>query len=321
MNHSRESARQDFLNYCHISGAKIEPLAQDASFRQYFRIHDRSHTYVLMDAPPSKELIEPFINIAQHLSNLNLRAPEILYFDLQQGLILMEDFGDNTFTRLLAKGHDEDELYDLALDTLIGLHKNPDAKRIQLPDYSHTLLIDEALLLPDWYYRYCKSSTISEIDRENYILCWQSILSELPAAEQTLVLRDYHVDNLIKLHDGKCGLLDFQDAVIGSAAYDLASLLEDARRDVKTELKQRLLKRYLDEFTNIETENFMHWYAVLAAQRHCKVLGIFTRLSVRDKKHQYLDHLMRVSALLRSHLHNRDLEPLKLWLTDNQLWR
>lgn len=317
MNSDRQNAREDFLSSCGLQAARLEPLAQDASFRRYFRIHALTRTYILMDAPPEKEKIEPFINIAKHLSGINLKAPDIYHFDIDHGFILLEDFGDNTFTKLLATGHDETDLYHLAVDTLVNLHKNPHAGKLAVAEYSPRLLVNEALLLTDWYYPYLTGNRISDKNRDSYIQCWESILASLPVMEKNLVLRDYHVDNLIKLDDGECGLLDFQDAVIGSGAYDLVSLLEDARRDIKPDLQQRLLKRYFVEFEHLDKDDFMRWYAVLGAQRHCKVLGIFTRLSVRDKKPHYLDHLPRVEALLSSHLHSEDLQPLEDWFAQS----
>lgn len=319
MNSDRQRLRQDFLNSCGLQTSKLEPLAQDASFRRYFRIHDQAQTYILMDAPPAKEKIEPFITIAKHLRALHLKAPDIHNFDINHGFILLEDFGNDTFTRLLSLGNDENDLYNLAVDALVNLHKNSDAINITLSEYSSSLLVTEALLLPDWYFPYRTGKPISRKNRNSYIRCWESIISSLPDVEKTLVLRDYHVDNLVKLDDGQCGLLDFQDAVIGSGAYDLVSLLEDARRNIKAELQQRLLSRYIVNFRHLNHDDFMRWYAVLGAQRHCKVLGIFTRLSVRDGKHHYLDHLVRVNALLASHLNDDDLQPLKSWLTQNNL--
>ena len=272
-----------------------------------------------MDAPPAKEKIQPFITVAKHLSSLSLKAPEILDFDIENGFILLEDFGDNTFTKLLSRDHNEKALYNLALDILIELHKSPFATAIDVPDYSPTLLIDEALLLSEWYFPYHKGTPVSQQSRNDYKQCWESMISSLPTLAKTLVLRDYHVDNLIKLENGQCGLLDFQDAVIGSGAYDLVSLLEDARRNVNSDLQKQLLKRYFVELEHIDQQEFMRWYTLLGAQRHCKVLGIFTRLSVRDGKHHYLNHLSRVNALLKSHLHQPDLKPLKLWLEQHSL--
>ena len=319
MNISRQKTRQTFLNACDLDTATIKPLAQDASFRRYFRIYNSLESYILMDAPPEKENIQAFIIVAKHLSSLGLRAPEIRQYDLGNGFILLEDFGDNTFTYLLSAGDDETQLYELAVDTLVKLHKNPDATDINVADYSSKLLIDEALLLCDWYYPYQTNKPMTTADRDSYCHCWTSIFSALPKFETTLVLRDFHVDNLIKLENGQCGLLDFQDAVLGSAAYDLVSLLEDARRDVNTELQQHLLKRYLTHYQQLNEKDFMRWYAVLGAQRHCKVLGIFTRLSRRDNKHHYLAHLTRVETLLKSHLNNDDLAPLKSWLAQHNL--
>ncbi len=313
MQDKRQSLIHEFLISCEIENYKLVPLAQDASFRRYFRIYYKDKTYILMDAPPEHEDVKPFIKVARHLISLKLKAPSICHFDTNSGFILLEDFGDNTFTRLLNQGFDESELYETATDCLIELHKHPQATTVDLQPYSNQLLINEALLLTDRYYPNVTGNQIDDKDRTNYIELWHTIFENLPNMDDTLVLRDFHVDNLIKLETGVCGLLDFQDAVIGSPAYDLVSLLEDARRDISTQRQTQMLNRY---FSAIEFDQkvFMRWYSVLGAQRHCKVLGIFTRLSVRDGKHQYLKHLPRVKRLLLSHLDQPDLLPLRNWL-------
>lgn len=317
VNNDRDSLRRQFLSICDLASASVEPLAQDASFRRYFRVHCRGQSRILMDAPPVKENIEPFISIARHLISLGLKAPTIFEYDIASGFILLEDLGDNTFTNLLSADHNEYELYRLAVDTLINLHDSPHALNIDLPEYSTDRLIDEALLLSDWYLPKMTSAPLNQQNRNRYISCWRSIIDSLPEVDRTLVLRDYHVDNLIRLTGGQCALLDFQDALIGPAAYDLVSLLEDARRDIDPELKQQMLSRYFAAFEHLERDSFLRWFAVLGAQRHCKVLGIFTRLSVRDGKHHYLGHLPRVNSLLKSHLDHDDLRPLKTWLGQN----
>ena len=313
MQDKRQSLIHEFLQSYGFEDLKIEALPQDASFRRYFRIHTRNKTYILMDAPPEHEDVEPFIKVAEHLIGLNLKAPMIIKSNTDKGFILLEDFGNNTFTRLLSQGSNENELYKIATDCLIQLHRHRQATTIDLRPYSSQLLINEALLLTDWYYPNVIGHQIDDKDRTDYIALWNTIFENLPDMHATLVLRDFHVDNLIRLESGACGLLDFQDAVIGSPAYDLVSLLEDARRDISGRLQTQMLNRY---FADIDTdqENFMRWYDVLGAQRHCKVLGIFTRLSVRDGKHHYLEHLPRVKKLLSNHLNQPDLLALKNWL-------
>lgn len=266
-----------------------------------------------MDAPPQHEQIQPFIEIARHLLALGLCPPEPLQTDTEHGFILLEDLGDNTFTRLLANGDDKQALYALAVDTLVQMQSCTQATRIELPAYSEQLLINEAMLLTEWYYPHLTGEPISDESRRAYIACWTRILRGLPRMDDTLVLRDFHVDNLIRLEDSQCGLLDFQDAVIGSPAYDLVSLLEDARRDMNAPLAKRMLERYFLQRPAICRADFMRWYHVLGAQRHCKVLGIFTRLSVRDNKHHYLDHIGRVERLLAAKLKLPELATLNLW--------
>ncbi len=318
MNDMRQHLREEFLSSCNLERNEIEPLAEDASFRRYFRVQADKQSYILMDAPPEHEDIQPFIKIAKHLMALELNAPEIYQYDKNNGFILLQDFGDNTFTRLLAQDYDEHSLYELALNSLIHLQQHPQASAIELPSYSNELLINEALLLPDWYYPRQNGDELSTHSRLAYIECWINIFDSLPELVNTLVLRDFHVDNLISLDNGDCGLLDFQDAVIGSPAYDLVSLLEDARRDIPQSLQVKMLDFYFSQL-DYNLDDFMRWYHALGAQRHCKVLGIFTRLSVRDGKHHYLTHLDRVQRLLATHLNQTDLLPLKTWFHENNL--
>ena len=319
MNKHRQKLRREFLSLCNLSAAKLNPLAQDASFRCYYRVLGSRQSYILMDAPPDKEQTEPFIKIAKHLNCLGLNAPDILHMDVEHGFILLEDFGDNTFTRLLSEQHDETVLYDLALDTLIKLQTHPRATEVVVPRYTTELLVNEALLLCDWYFEYKTTNKMNRYSRDHFKQCWTCILDSLASIKPTLVLRDYHVDNLVKLSNNQCGLLDFQDAVIGPAAYDIVSLLEDARRDIDPILHQRSLARYFARIDDTDQTQFMNWYGVLGAQRHCKVLGIFTRLSIRDGKSHYLSHIKRVEALLRSHLNMTHLQPLKYWFNENNL--
>ncbi len=313
MDDNRQKLIDDFLDSCQLTDMTIKPLAQDASFRRYFRIYTDTATFILMDAPPEYEDVNPFILVAKHLLTLKLRAPTLIKCDLDNGFILLEDFGDNTFTRLLNQGYNQQELYQIAANCLIDLQQHSEAKKVAVPPYSNELFVNEALLLVDWYYPKQMGKPLGTEARSDYVDLWHCIFDQLPTLADTLVLRDFHVDNLIKLDSGDCGLLDFQDAVIGSPAYDLVSLLEDARRDIPEALQTEMLNHYLAAM-NFEKETFMRWYRVLGAQRHCKVLGIFTRLSIRDGKHHYLQHLPRVEKLLINHLSQADLKPLKNWL-------
>ncbi len=296
-------------------------LTGDASFRRYHRLADMGRKAMLMDAPPPQEDIGPFLNIARHLSGLGYSAPKILGEDREAGFILLEDFGDSTFTRLLAAGADETALYILATDVLINLHQKPAAEAIpeNLSLYDVEKFLSEAALLTDWFVPAATGKALSAAEAQEYQALWKAILSIRNSIPDTLVLRDYHVDNLMRLEGrtgiAACGLLDFQDAVAGPATYDLVSLIEDARRDVSTDTIAAVKARYLAAFPDLDREEFDCSMAVLGAQRHAKVVGIFTRLCVRDGKPIYLDHIPRVWRLLESACRHPDLAPMREWLS------
>ena len=314
----RQLLRERFIRHNGWAQASITPLLPDASFRCYFRLERQGASAMLMDAPPATEKIMPFIDMAHHLNKLGFAAPKIYCYDNDNGFVLMEDFGEQTFTRLLSADTDELVLYYSAVDVLISLHKHPTATRIQVPQYDLSALLNEALLLADWYYPVVQGRPIDPSVRDAYICAWKQVLTDLPATPETLVLRDFHVDNLVRIpaerDDSRCGLLDFQDAVIGPRAYDLVSLLEDARRAVATDVAEAALHRYLTAMSDIEPEIFITNYRVLGVQRHCKVAGIFTRLEIRDGKHVYRKHLPRVLRLLAEGLAEPLLAPVDAWL-------
>jgi aminoglycoside/choline kinase family phosphotransferase len=316
----RDWRTAEFLAVAGWRGAQMRPLAGDASFRRYHRVHRNGVRAVLMDAPPDRENVRPFVRMARHLLGLGLSAPAILAADEAAGLLLLEDFGDDTFTRLLAAGADETALYRLAVDVLIHLHRlRPEASLPPgLPPYDIRRLLDEALLLPDWYMPAVLGRPTDGDARRDYVAAWQEALAPILVEPATLVLRDFHVDNLMRLSGrsglAACGLLDFQDAVAGPAAYDLMSLLEDARRDVSPELRTEMLARYRAGSVEADWTSFERAFDVLAAQRHAKVIGIFTRLCRRDGKPAYLVHIPRVWRLLQRALENRALAPVARWL-------
>ena len=328
---SRDAAIVAFLASNGWDNASRSTLADDASFRRYERISDGGRTVVLMDAPPPKEDVRPFTKIAGHLIELGFSAPRILAEDAETGLLLLEDFGDDTFTRALASAPEtewealEERLYASATDVLSDLHNRSgeDALPVNLPRYTMDRYLDEVLLLTDWYQPAITGQVISAENRAAYTTAWQGALKPVLATEPTLVLRDYHVDNLVWLpsRDGvqRCGLLDFQDALAGPAAYDLMSLLEDARRDIRLALRDRMWRRYISAMPNLREpgparDQFETVFAILAAQRHAKVIGIFTRLCVRDAKPDYLVHIPRVWKLLEANLRHPALASVAEWM-------
>ena len=318
LNDERQAQRRTFLQQHGLDERSLVPLIQDASFRRYFRLSDPAKPILLMDAPPELEDVGQFAKIAHHLTAIGLKAPEIIDFNKEYGFLLLEDFGDDTFTRLIAADTDDISLYPLAVDVLIALHSHPNAGAIDLPLYDRNLFIQEALLLPDWYAPVIRNNATNAEMRHSYMSIWQEILEGLPEPAHSLVLRDFHVDNLMRVPPGTgisgCGLLDFQDAVIGPMAYDLVSLLEDARHDIDPVLVESMIRRYHEAMPLLEIENFRIWYRVLGAQRHCKVAGIFFRLLLRDDKPHYVIHIPRVMQLLEQNLSEPELLPLRQWL-------
>ena len=308
-----------FLERCGLAGLAPVPLAGDASFRRYYRISADRCRAVLMDAPPPQEDVSPYVAIAALLRRLGFSAPEVFAEDRTAGFLLLEDFGDDTYTRLLERGADERVLYALAIDTLIALQRTAAASGPPiLPSYDTERLLAETVLLVDWYAPVTLGTPLSQASREEYLDVWRSILPLAALEQDTLVLRDYHVDNLMLLPDRSgvrgCGLLDFQDAVCGPASYDLISLLEDARRDVPGWLRRMMTERYLAAFPAVDRRAFERSAAILAAQRNCKILGIFTRLWQRDGKPGYLVHIPRVWRLLEQDLRHAALAPVACWL-------
>jgi hypothetical protein len=316
----RHAAMADFLAVSGWPGVAPTPLAADASFRRYYRLADGGRRVVLMDAPPLFEDVRPYVAVAAILRGLGLSAPQIYAEDPERGFLLIEDFGDDVYTTLLAGGADEAALYALAVDTLVALHRAVAVSGLPaLAPYDEARLIAEAALLVEWYAPSLLDAPLPPAGREDYLARWRDILPRAALPDTTLVLRDYHVDNLMLLPGRpdvrRCGLLDFQDAVVGPASYDLVSLLEDARRDVPAPLRDAMTERYLAAFPGIDRAAFARSAAILAAQRNCKILGIFTRLWRRDGKPAYLPHIARVWRLIEEEFEREPaLTPIADWL-------
>jgi aminoglycoside/choline kinase family phosphotransferase len=292
------------------AGAEIRPLAGDASFRRYFRVHAASgDTAVLMDAPPEKEDSRPFLAIADHLVGLGFAAPRPLAVDLETGLILLEDFGDARVGPVLAADPAQEEgVYAVAVDILAALHQHPPGN---VRPYDEAELLREARLFPDWYL-----PAVGCPEGPGHDAAWASLWPQVAAHPPVLVLRDYHADNLMILpRPGlqALGLLDFQDALAGHPAYDLASLLQDIRRTVSPALEAAMLDRYLAQRPGVDQAAFRTAYDILAAQRNIKILGVFTRLYVRDGKAGYPAFHPRLWQLVTANLARPALAPVAAW--------
>jgi N-acetylmuramate 1-kinase len=306
----RSSDVRAFLDRHGFAGARRLSLAGDASVRRYERLSGGPCPAVLMDAPPATIDVRPFLAVAGWLRDAGLSAPEVLAADPATGLVLLEDLGDELFSRALARGGDERLLYRTAVDLLLVLHRAPPPAF--LPRYDDAWLLREAELLVEWY-----SPALGDPAKADYRAIWRDLLPAARVGGDGFVYVDYHADNLLWLPGrnglARVGLLDFQDARSGPPAYDLASLLEDARRDVDPGLARAMVERYLAARPELDADALRAAYALLAAQRNAKILGLFSRLAQRDGKPHYLDLQPRVRAHLRRDLRHPLLAPLRLW--------
>jgi aminoglycoside/choline kinase family phosphotransferase len=306
----------DFLAASGWEGAEILPLAGDASFRRYFRVVGAGRSAVLMDAPPPHEDPRPFIAVAEWLIGRGLTAPQILARDLDKGLLLLGDFGSTRLRETLDEDPNRElELYELATDVLVHLHRHPPMQGLKPHGLEQWL--DELALFTDWY---CPAVG-AIVDGEGYQAAWREVLGAV--AEDCLgpvtVLRDYHAENimLVEGRDGVAhfGLLDFQDALAGHPAYDLASVLEDARRDVSPGVERAMIDHYVGATGHGEAFERAYW--ALAAQRNTRILGVFTRLWKRDGKPGYRRFQPRMWGLLERDLAQPHLRPVLDWFDTN----
>lgn len=295
-----------FLARHGLADAPLERLRSDASPREYCRLAGEGK--LLMEDRTDPVGYAAFIRLARHLKSLGLSAPRVYGSDPAVGLALIEDFGVNTYGALLANGHDETFLYRLAIDALVHLHSHPRACEVTVPAYDLDMLLEEISRFSHWLVPEIDPDLDVEHFDTGFRAIWRKALAPLADAPRALVLRDFHIDNLMLLDDRRgpaaCGLLDFQDGVIGAAEYDLASLLQDARRDLPAGLEQAMLERYLTMVPGScgSPDDILARYHLLAAQRHTRLMGQFVRLMRRDGKPGYLGFIPRVATQMQTAL-------------------
>ena len=331
-------------------GAPVSYLQGDASARAYARTELKGRTVILMDSPRQPdgppvrdglpysriahlaEDVRPFVAIAGALEAAHLSVPDIYHADLERGLLLLEDFGDSVFGQELMRGVSQEDLWRQGVDTLIALRSVPVPSNLPLPDGSfysvprqdRASLQIEAELLIDWYWPAVKGAAVTDAARHDFLRIWNALFDRLLALPTGWALRDYHSPNLIALPERsgarRSGIIDFQDALVGPAAYDLVSLLQDARVDVAGDLERQLLAYYCEKAAAdpaFDRTAFEFSYAALGAQRNTKILGIFARLAKRDAKPGYLRHVPRLWDYLDRDLAHPDLSGLKAWYGQN----
>lgn len=352
MSADRLDALNDFLKNAGWGEAARAPLPGDASTRRYIRLSQNGRKAMLMDQPQSAEAPTApahatpdqrralgynavarlagadcgrFVAAANYLRARGLSAPEIYAADVNQGLVLIEDLGDDLFADVLARGGDETALYQTAAEVLARLHAEPSPARLapdkDLHAYDETALLAEVDLLPEWFFPVALGRKASEAEIAEHRALWREAMAPHLGALSVFVHRDYHAQNLLWLPGRKgaarVGLIDFQDAVAGAMGYDLISLLEDARRDVSPALADAATAHYLTAMraqgTPLDQEAFAGEMALFAAQRNAKIAGIFARLYKRDGKPRYLTYLPRVWSYLSHDLEHKSLGKLKAW--------
>lgn len=315
----RHDLADRFLSGTRWAQAQRRSLAGDASNRRYERLTDPAtgQTAVLMDAPPEKgEDVRPFIRIARYLRALGMSAPDLLAEDPEAGFLLLEDLGDDLFARVVINHPGlEPGLYAAATDLLADLHH---AQTPDVPLYDTGLMTDLAALAFSKYHAGLTGEPTADLERQ-FADLFRPILDAHAPETPVLILRDYHAENLLWLPDrqgvARVGLLDFQDAMLGHPAYDLVSLLQDARRDVPKEVETEMVARYCTVM-GCNAEAFAAGYAVMGAQRNLRILGVFARLGMDLGKPHYVDLIPRVWNLLQRDLAHPALAPLADFLRD-----
>lgn len=304
---------KEFLAKNNFANCEITKVAGDASFRSYYRVFAQNKNFILMFAPPAYEKVEPFIAVDEFLVTNDLPAPKIYAKDFEQGFLLLQDFGDDSLNKFLTKNPElELDFYKKSVNCLVELHKKPDPDFLRY--YNNAELTREVMLFVDWYLP-LKNKTMSLVQKSAFKSAFLELFDELQNStlitKPSVILRDYHADNLMILPDETIGLIDFQDALIGSKAYDLVSLLEDARRDIDAKTCDKVYDYFTRE-SKIDEVEFKKEYEILSLQRNIKIVGIFARLYLRDKKSNYLNYLPRVENFIHKRINSSSANLCKI---------
>ncbi len=308
---SRADRIHQFLTTHGYAHAAMQPLAQDASFRRYWRLAGVPRRAVLMDAPPPED-VRPFLQVGSHLAEAGLSVPEVLAADAEAGLLLLEDFGDDLLAVLLSPAT-EGALFDAAVDTLAAMQRPPAPNDLPAWDAGPMAATATATLL-DWWWPAAFGAPAPDAARRDFAGALADMLRPLAAAAPVFVHRDFFAGNLIWLPDRegvrRIGMLDFQSAARGHPAYDLASLIQDCRRDIPPAIAERATARFLAARPELEPTAFRAGLAICAAQRHLRVAGQWVRLARRDGRMHYLAYGPQTWRLLADALRHPAAAPL-----------
>jgi aminoglycoside/choline kinase family phosphotransferase len=283
-----------------LSLVRLEPASADASFRRYFRAWAADGTTrVVMDAPPDKEDIRPFLKVAALLADCEVHVPRVHAADNARGLVLLEDLGSELYLTHLRAGADPDVLYADALQALLRIQLHGREAARMLPPYDRAALEREMALMPEWFCARHLQLALDDADRGVLAESFEFLTLEALAQPLVFVHRDYHSRNLMLLPSANPGIIDFQDALSGPVGYDLVSLLKDCYIDWPRARVERWVSAYRaqllggDGLAGASEQEFLRWFDLIGLQRHIKVLGIFARLWYRDGKDGYLADLPR----------------------------
>ncbi|MFT6071480.1 MAG: aminoglycoside/choline kinase family phosphotransferase [Alphaproteobacteria bacterium] len=325
-NSERKALFEQFLKQNGYKLSDLVALKGDASRRRFYRHTHNKKSVIIIDAnPDTGEEPNAYAAVTLLLEKHHFSVPSIHASNTQNGFFIVEDFGDTLYATAINNATaDQNVLYKNALDLLVSLqaiHIDPVLSygdgTYKLQDYDINRLISEIKIFTDWYFPEITKRPTPSAAKNELNTIFRGLLLPVIHESSCLVLRDYHGENLMVLEDRTAlqsvGLLDYQDAVIGNRAYDVVSLLQDARRDIAPEFEKSMLDYYLSTVNLDNPNDFMRDYYILGAQRSLKILGIFTRLWIRDNKEHYLPHMQRVWQYLERDLAQPQLKPLKDW--------
>ena len=312
-----ENTIRSFLIRNKISNYKLEQIRSDASFREYYRVLDKN--LLIMYAPKDKgESLVNFEKINKVLSSINLSVSKIYDADYQNDLLLIEDFGNDIFSTKLNHNNEKD-LYEKAINLLSIIHNNSDLEVQNLKKYNFEILLNESLLFIEWYLEKHLKLTLNNSEKNEFQNILERQFNSLTLKQNSLVLRDFHVDNLIYLdeRDGinQLGLIDYQDALVGSSVYDFVSLIEDVRHPIKNDLKNSLIEMY-SKLISVDQNELKREISFYSIQRNLKIIGIFSRLKYRDDKKNYFPMIEVALGFIKNHLKNNEYIDLSNWMNN-----
>lgn len=295
----KETLEQWLRDVCRLQNITLQAMAGDASFRRYFRIQTPSGSFVAMDAKPPQENCRPYVAIAKALRGIGLNTPEIIHADIKQGFLLVTDFGDSTYLKIL-NAQNADKFYSLALKALALLQDCRDIPGRSISLFTHEFMWQEWAWHKEWFLEKLLKLQL-RAEEKDLDTCFAHIVESAETQPQVFMHRDYHSANLMALPDNTIGILDFQDAFMGPVTYDLVSLLRDCYIDWPHERVTHWALAYQQQVNvlrDIDQQEFLHWFDLMGMERHLKALFTFARKHVRDHQSQYLNHIPRTLGYL-----------------------